>query len=416
MMMEPLALFIGRRFSKAKHRNKLISFISLSAMIGISIGVMVIIVGLSAINGFKHELEKRVLAVIPHAQLEGVDTYLSSWKDMRVTAVANPRVEAGAPYVTFIALLEKNTNFKLVQIRGIDPNAEATVSNIGNYVLDQGWQSLVPGNRSIVLGKGIADYLNVNIGDWFTALISSPDSEFKLRAPKRIRLQVSGILSLGGKVDHGLSLIPIKDAQTYLGMDDFVSGIALKLTEPLEAPNIVREVGKTLKEYVGLKNWTQEYGFLYRDIQMVRTIMHLVMILIIGVACFNIVSTLMMAVKDRATDVAVLRTMGAKDRLIRTIFIWHGLLSGLFGSIIGCFVGFVIASNLTEFICWIEIFTGQVLLSGDIYFIDFLPIEPHLTDMFLVSTTAIVLSLLATWYPAQRACKLHPVSVLNTRC
>ncbi|MCC4798888.1 lipoprotein transporter subunit LolE [Enterovibrio norvegicus] len=414
-MMEPLALFIGRRFSKAKRRNKLVSFISVSSMIGISVGVMVIIVGLSAMNGFERELEKRVLAVIPHAQLEGVDAPVASWRTMQETAIANPNVEAGAPYVTFTALLEKGANLKPVQIRGIDPKAEETVSNIHQYVLDNGWQRLQPGEQAIVLGKGIADALGVKVGDWVTALIPSPDPDLKLRAPKRIRLQVLGILSLGGQVDHGLSLIPIQDAQSYIGMGDAVTGVALKLSEPLEARHIVREVGKTLKEYVYLKNWTQEYGFLYRDIQMVRTIMYLVMVLVIGVACFNIVSTLMMAVKDRAADVAVLRTMGAKDGLIRSIFIWHGLLSGLFGSLIGSVMGCLIAFNLTSIVGWIESLTGQDFLSGDIYFVDFLPTEPHLMDVFLVSTTAVVLSLLATWYPAQRACKLHPASVLSAR-
>ncbi|MEZ8143523.1 lipoprotein-releasing ABC transporter permease subunit LolE [Enterovibrio sp. FF113] len=414
-MIEPLALFIGRRFSKAKRRNKLVSFISVSSMIGISVGVMVIIVGLSAMNGFERELNNRVLAVIPHAQLEGVNTPVNAWKEMQETAVANPRVVAGAPYVTLTALLEKGVNLKPVQLRGIDPSQEANVSSISDYVLGDGWASLTAGNNSVVLGKGIADALKVKKGDWLTALVPSPDPELKLRAPKRIRLQVSGILSLGGQVDHGLALIPIQDAQQYLGMGEAVSGVALKLSDPLDARSIVREVGQTLKEYVYLKNWTQEYGFLYRDIQMVRAIMYLVMVLVIGVACFNIVSTLMMAVKDRAADVAVLRTMGAKDGLIRSIFVWHGLLSGLFGSLIGSVAGCLIALNLTTIVGGIERLTGQDFLSGDIYFVDFLPTELHYSDVLMVSVTAVVLSLLATWYPAQRACKLQPASVLSAR-
>ncbi|WP_407332951.1 lipoprotein-releasing ABC transporter permease subunit LolE [Enterovibrio sp. 27052020O] len=414
-MIEPLALFIGRRFSKAKRRNKLVSFISVSSMMGISVGVMVIIIGLSAMNGFERELNNRVLSVIPHAQLEGVDTPVKAWKEMQDTAVANPRVVAGAPYVTLTALLEKGANLKPVQLRGIDSSQEANVSSIKDYVLGDGWSSLTPGSNSVVLGKGIADALDVKEGDWITALVPSPDPDLKLRAPKRIRLQVSGILSLGGQVDHGLALIPIQDAQEYLGMGEAVSGVALKLSDPLDARSIVREVGQTLKEYVYLKNWTQEYGFLYRDIQMVRVIMYLVMVLVIGVACFNIVSTLMMAVKDRAADVAVLRTMGAKDGLIRSIFIWHGLLSGLFGSLIGSVAGCLIALNLTTIVGGIERLTGQDFLSGDIYFVDFLPTELHFSDVLMVSTTAVVLSLLATWYPAQRACKLQPASVLSAR-
>ncbi|MBV7297061.1 lipoprotein-releasing ABC transporter permease subunit LolE [Enterovibrio paralichthyis] len=414
-MLEPLALFIGRRFSKAKRRNKLVSFISVSSMIGISVGVMVIIVGLSAMNGFERELENRVLSVIPHAQLQGVDAPVANWKGMQKTAEANPWVVAGAPYVIFTALLEKGANLKPVQVRGIDPSQEENVSRIHDYVQGDGWRSLKPGDHAVILGKGIADGLDVKVGDWVTALIPSPDPELKLRAPQRIRLKVSGILSLGGQVDHGLALIPLKDAQTYLDMGDAVSGVALKLKDPLNARNIVREVGRTLTEYVYLKNWTQEYGFLYRDIQMVRTIMYLVMVLVIGVACFNIVSTLMMAVKDRAADVAVLRTMGAKDGLIRAIFIWHGLLSGLFGSVIGSVAGCLLALNLTEIVGVIEKLTGKDFLSGDIYFVDFLPTQLQVTDVVVVSATAIILSLLATWYPAQRACKLQPAAVLSAR-
>ncbi|KXF81957.1 lipoprotein-releasing ABC transporter permease subunit LolE [Enterovibrio coralii] len=414
-MMHSLSLFIGRRFSKAKHRNKLVSFISMSSMIGISVGVMVIIIGLSAMNGFERELENRVLSVIPHAQLEGVEAPVSTWRDMQKTAEQNVNVVAGAPYVTFTGLLEKGANLKPVQIRGIDPDAEKRVSSISDYVLGDGWKTLEQGKSAVVLGKGIADALGVKVGDWLTVMVPSPDPELKLRAPKRIRLQVTGILSLGGQVDHGLALVPLADAQAYQNMGDAVSGVALKLKEPLNARAVVREVGYTLKEYVYLKNWTQEYGFLYRDIQMVRAIVYIVMVLVIGVACFNIVSTLMMAVKDRAGDIAVLRTMGAKDGLIRAIFVWHGLLSGLLGSVIGSIAGSFIALNLTEIVGVIEKLTGHQFLSGDIYFVDFLPTALHLSDVFMVSGTAIVLSLIATWYPSQRACKLQPAAVLSAK-
>ncbi|MDD1782857.1 lipoprotein-releasing ABC transporter permease subunit LolE [Enterovibrio sp. ZSDZ35] len=414
-MMHSLSLFIGRRFSKAKHRNKLVSFISMSSMMGISVGVMVIIIGLSAMNGFERELQNRVLSVIPHAQLAGVEAPIKTWREMQKTAEMNPNVVAGAPYVMFTGLLEKGANLKPVQIRGIDPVQEKKISSISDYVLGDGWKTLVPGKSAVVLGKGIADALGVKVGDWLTVMVPSPDPELKLRAPKRIRLQVTGILSLGGQVDHGLALIPIADAQAYQNMGDAVSGVALKLTDPLNARAVVREVGYTLKEYVYLNNWTQEYGFLYRDIQMVRAIMYIVMVLVIGVACFNIVSTLMMAVKDRAGDIAVLRTMGAKDRLIRSIFIWHGLLSGLLGSVLGSIAGCLVALNLTEIVGAIEKLTGHHFLSGDIYFVDFLPTQLHVSDVLMVSITAVVLSLLATWYPSQRACKLQPASVLSAK-
>lgn len=414
-MIQSLALFIGSRFSQAKQRNKLVSFISMSSMLGISVGVMVIIIGLSAMNGFERELKNRVLSVIPHGQLEGVDAPIQNWREMQNIANQNSNISGAAPYILFTGLLEKGSQLKPVQIRGIDRDQEMTVSDIYRYLPSADWANFKAGMHSIILGQGIADALNVKQGDMITALLPSSDPEMKLRAPKRIRLQVASIFNLGGQLDHGLALIPLADAQSYLNLDDQVTGVALRVRDPLNAADIVREVGLTLDEYVYLKNWTYEYGYLYRDIQMVRAIMYLVMVLVIGVACFNIVSTLMMAVKDRAADIAVLRTMGARDGLIRSIFIWHGLFSGILGSVLGSFFGCLFAMNLTHIIRGLEQFTGHHFLSSDIYFVDFLPTELVWSDVLLVSMTAIILSLIATWYPAQRACKLHPATVLSSK-
>lgn len=414
-MMRSLALFIGLRFSKAKQRNRLVSFISMSSMIGISVGVMVIIVGLSAMNGFERELKTRVLSVIAHGQLEGVDEPIETWRDIQAKAKAHPEVSGAAPYVLFTGLVEKGVKLKPVQIRGVDLEQEKTVSDLYRYMDAEKWHDFKADKNEIILGKGIAEALDAKVGDMITALLPSSDPEMKLRAPKRIRLKIAGIFNLGGQLDHGLALIPLTDAQSYLGIKDKVTGVALRVKEPLKVAETVREVGLALDEYVYLKNWTYEFGYLYRDIQMVRGIMYLVMVLVIGVACFNIVSTLMMAVKDRSADIAVLRTMGAKDSLVRAIFIWHGLISGLLGSLLGSLLGCFLAVNLTELIQLIEKISGNEFLSGDIYFVDFLPTQLLFSDVAIVSLTAIGLSLLATWYPAQRACKLQPAAVLSAK-
>ena len=414
-MSFPLSLFIGQRFSKGKKRNRFVSFISVSSMIGISVGVMVIIIGLSAMNGFENELNNRVLSVIPHAQLEGVNAPLISWKEMQEKAHLNPRVKATAPYVLFTGLLERGAKIQPVQFRGIDTKAESKLSTIEKYVLDEGWSALKPGQHAVILGKGIADALGVKTGDVLTALLPPSNPTLKLMALTRIRLNVVGILNLAGQMDHVLALIPLEDAQDYLKIDNGVSGLALTFYSPLEAASIVREVGMTLKEHVYLKNWTQEYGYLHRDIQMVRMIVYIVMVLVIGVACFNIVSTLMMAVKDRAADIAVLRTMGAKDSLIRSIFIWNGLLSGISGGLIGSVAGGVISLYLTDLVQFLEGVTGDKFISGDVYFVDFLPTQVYWSDIFVVSMTALLLSLLATWYPSKRACQLQPAFVLSAR-
>lgn len=414
-MFTSLSLVIGRRFSLAKQRNKMVSFISLSSIIGIAVGVAVIIVGLSAMNGFERELQNRVLSVIAHGEFEGVQQPIANWSSLVKQAVQHPKVEAAAPYVKLTALAEKGAQLKAIEVRGIDPQMERAVSRLSQFVSSDAWQGFVAGQQQVILGKGVADKLGAAVGDYVTLMIPSANESAKVQAPKRVRVKVSGLLELNGQIDHSLALVPLADAQAYAKLGERVTGVAIKVSEVLNATQIVREVGNTLDQYVYLRSWQQKFGFLYRDIQLVRTIMYLVMVLVIGVASFNIVSTLMMAVKDRAAEIAILRTMGATDGLVKRIFVWQGVFSGVLGSVIGGVLGVLIAWNLTALIKGLELLVGHQFLSGDIYFVDFLPSQVNLSDVVLVSSTAIVLSLLATWYPASRASQLNPASVLSAK-
>ncbi|MBY8148132.1 lipoprotein-releasing ABC transporter permease subunit LolE [Vibrio fluvialis] len=414
-MLASLSLFIGGRFSRAKQRNKMVSFISLSSTIGIAVGVAVIIIGLSAMNGFERELQNRVLSVIPHGEFEGVRGPIQNWQSMVKQATKNPQVLAAAPYVKFTALAEKGTQLKAIEVRGVDPAMEQAVSRLSQFVTNNAWSTFVPGEQQVILGKGVADQLGAKVGDYVTLMIPTADGSSRVQAPRRIRVQISGLLALNGQIDHSMALLPLADAQQYARLDQGVSGVSIKVADVLSANQIVRSVGNTLNEYVYLRSWQQKFGFLYRDIQMVRTIMYLVMVLVIGVASFNIVSTLMMAVKDRAGEIAILRTMGATDGLVKRIFVWQGVFSGVLGSIVGSVFGVVVAFNLTPLVKGLETLIGHHFLSGDIYFVDFLPSQVESGDVLLVSGTAIVLSLLATWYPAARASKLNPASVLSSK-
>ena len=405
----PLSLLIGLRFSRGRRRGGMVSLISVISTIGIALGVAVLIVGLSAMNGFERELNNRILAVVPHGEIEAVDQPWTNWQEALDNVQKVPGIAAAAPYINFTGLVESGANLRAIQVKGVNPQQEQRLSALPSFVQGDAWRNFKAGEQQIIIGKGVADALKVKQGDWVSIMIPNSNPEHKLMQPKRVRLHIAGILQLSGQLDHSFAMIPLADAQQYLDMGSSVSGIALKMTDVFNANKLVRDAGEVTNSYVYIKSWIGTY----RDIQMIRAIMYLAMVLVIGVACFNIVSTLVMAVKDKSGDIAVLRTLGAKDGLIRAIFVWYGLLAGLFGSLCGVIIGVVVSLQLTPIIEWIEKLIGHQFLSSDIYFIDFLPSELHWLDVFYVLVTALLLSLLASWYPARRASNIDPARVLS---
>ena len=412
-MASPLSLLIGLRFSRGRRRGGMVSLISVISTVGIALGVAVLIVGLSAMNGFERELNNRILAVVPHGEIEAVNQPWNNWQEALDKVQKVPGIVAAAPYINFTGLVESGANLRALQVKGVDPQQEQRLSALPSFVQGDAWNNFKAGEQQIIIGKGVADALKVKQGDWVSIMIPNSNPEHKLMQPKRVRLHVAGILQLSGQLDHSFAMIPLADAQQYLDMGSSVSGIALKMTDVFNANKLVRDAGEVTNSYVYIKSWIGTYGYMYRDIQMIRAIMYLAMVLVIGVACFNIVSTLVMAVKDKSGDIAVLRTLGAKDGLIRAIFVWYGLLAGLFGSLCGVIIGVVVSLQLTPIIEWIEKLIGHQFLSSDIYFIDFLPSELHWLDVFYVLVTALLLSLLASWYPARRASNIDPARVLS---
>ncbi|KFC82307.1 lipoprotein-releasing ABC transporter permease subunit LolE [Buttiauxella agrestis] len=412
-MASPLSLLIGLRFSRGRRRSGMVSLISVISTLGIALGVAVLIVGLSAMNGFERELNNRILAVVPHGEIEPVNQPFHDWSGVLQRVEKVKGIAAAAPYINFTGLVESGPNLRAIQVKGVDPAQEVRLSALPQYVQNNAWQNFKAGQQQIIIGKGVADALKVKQGDWISIMIPNSDGGTKLLQPKRVRLQVEGILALSGQLDHSFAMVPMADAQSYLDMGDSVTGIAIKVHDVFNANQLVRDAGEVTNAYVYIKSWIGTYGYMYRDIQMIRAIMYLAMVLVIGVACFNIVSTLVMAVKDKSSDIAVLRTLGAKDGLIRAIFVWYGLLAGLFGSVSGVIVGVLASWQLTNIIRVIEKLIGHQFLSGDIYFIDFLPSELHWLDVFYVLITALLLSLLASWYPARRASNIDPARVLS---
>ncbi|KGQ71047.1 hypothetical protein OA57_02080 [Chelonobacter oris] len=410
---------IAWRYQRGKQKNRLVSLISAFSTIGIALGVAVLIIGLSAMNGFERELRQRVLAVVPNIEIsaypnENRQNDIQDWQDLAQRLNSQPIIKGIAPYVGFTALVENGSRLKVVQLRGVDRALQDKVSAIGQFVQDNRWADFNP-QSGLILGAGIARDLDVKVGDSVSLLLSQAGDNVASAQPKRFRLDVSGILRLDGQLDHSFALLPIGTAREYLGLSaDQASGIEIALRDPFQVDRMDYGSLADYPQQLTATSWLGKFGYMYRDIQMIRSVMYIAMVLVIGVACFNIVSTLIMAVKDKQGDIAVMRTLGADNRFIRRIFIGYGLLSGMKGCLIGIVVGVLLALNLTGIIKGIESLLQTQLLSDGIYFVDFLPSELHWGDVGLVLFSALLLSLLASLYPAARAAKLQPAAVLSS--
>ena len=410
--------FISWRYQRGKQKNPLVALIAKFSAIGIALGVAVLIVGLSAMNGFERELNQRILAVVPHAEIlsapNATDPTIHHWQNLEKRLQQNAQIKGISPFVSFTALVENGSKLKVVQVKGIEKQAEDRVSSLGNFVQEQGWDKFGK-EGGLVLGSGIARELDVKAGDWVTLLISQQNGDEQLAQPTRERVQVTAILRLDGQLDYSYALLPLVQAQEFLTYKpDQITGIELKLDDPFSVKNLDLSMLNDYPQMLYIQNWIGKFGYMYRDIQLIRTVMYIAMVLVIGVACFNIVSTLIMAVKDKQGDIAIMRTLGANNAFIKRIFIWYGLQAGMKGCLIGIVLGIILALNLTTFIQGIEWVIGKKLLSGDVYFVDFLPSELHWLDVLMVLVAALVLSLIASLYPASRAAKLQPAQVLSS--
>ena len=409
--------FISWRYQRGKQKNPLVALISKFSAIGIALGVAVLIVGLSAMNGFERELNSRILAVVPHTEItvnrQGNEATLNHWQKLADRLKTNKKITALSPFVSFTALVENGNKLKVVQVKGVDKQAEDQVSSLGKFVEGNGWQKFAE-EGGLVLGSGIAKELDVKAGDWVSLLISQPNGEDQMAQPNRERVQVTAILRLDGQLDHSYALLALPQAQELMEYrEDQITGVELKVDDPFKVQDMDYSMLNDYPQLLYIQNWVAKFGYMYRDIQLIRTVMYIAMVLVIGVACFNIVSTLIMAVKDKQGDIAIMRTLGANNGFIKQIFIWYGLLAGMKGCLIGIVLGVVLALNLTPIIQGIETLLGKKLLSDGIYFVDFLPSELHWFDVVLVLVAALVLSLLASLYPASRAAKLQPAQVLS---
>ncbi|MEL0658439.1 lipoprotein-releasing ABC transporter permease subunit LolE [Psychromonas arctica] len=410
-MFRPLSLFVGLRYSKAKHKNKFVSFISMASIFGIVLGVAVLIVGLSTMNGFENALRDKLLSVIPHAELEVVKGDFEDETNILAQVRAHPGVTGASPYIVMNALLQNNIKMKALQMRAITPETETQVTAIEKYIKQGGWELLSTTDSSIILGEPVAKQLGLSVGEHVTLLLPQISSD-KLRAPRKFMFTLTGTFKMGGQVDSTLGFIHINKAKEMLNLNH-ATGIAFKVDDVLQAQVLSREVAYSIPVYMYIKSWITSQGYLYQDIQMVKSLMYVILLLVVAVACFNIVSTLVMAVNEKRGDIAILKTMGADKWSLRAIFIVQGAFNGLVGCIFGALLGVYLAINLSSIFSTFEELLGRKLLSGDIYFIDYLPSQLDYKQVFIIAGVAFVMSVVATIYPAWTASNIEPAKELG---
>ncbi|QIR14737.1 lipoprotein-releasing ABC transporter permease subunit LolE [Shewanella aestuarii] len=413
-MSKWLPLLIGWRFYRARQSNGFIGFISFASTAGIALGVAVLIIVLSAMNGFEKELQNRLLGVISHGELVGVNEPIQDWQAIANSAQNIPNITGVAPFIRLQGLVQKPGGFQGIVVNGIDVQHEPNVSSIAQYMNEASWRSLQGVDNHIVLGRSLLNKLQLEVGDTLAMYTPAADNS-RLSAAKSHRFVVSGVYDLGGEIESTQAYVPIGYLSELLDLGTGVSGLRIQVDNVFSAPQIIRDLGYAQSEYLYLNDWTRSQGHLYQDIQLVRMVMYLVLALVIAVACFNIVSTLVMAVRDKASEIAILMTMGLKRSAVMAIFVMQGGLNGLLGCSLGGIIGVVVAVNLSAIAKGVESIFGVHFLDSDIYFIDFLPSQLQQNDVIFVVSLGLVMSLIATLYPAWKATKIAPAAALAGR-
>jgi lipoprotein-releasing system permease protein len=386
-------------------------------MAGIALGVAALIVVLSVMNGFQTQVRDRMLSVLPHIELYvprmAPEEVLSHWRELADEARRNKEVKGAAPFVAAQGMIVRGEALSGVQVRGIDPKLESAVSDVAGQMTQGALAALTPGSFNVVLGNQLAMTLDVHVGD--TVMVLAPQGSISPAGftPRMRQFTVSGIFSSGYyEYDASLAFINFEDAARVF-RDNGASGVRLRIADMQQAPQVARQLMQALPPYVQAMDWTQNNRTWFAAVQTEKRMMFLILALIVAVAAFNLLSSLVMAVKDKRSDIAILRTLGASSQAIARIFLVQGSLIGVVGTLLGVGLGTLLAFNIDVIVPFIERLFGVQFLPQQIYFISELPSNPQLTDIAVVAATSLVLSLLATIYPSWRASKLQPAQVLR---
>jgi len=412
--LQPYELFIGLRYTRAKRRNHFISFISLISMLGMGLGVMALIVVMSVMNGFQKEIRDRMLGASPHLEVVADGGRMDDWQGVLDKVAANPQVKAVAPYVSGQGMLSFGQSVQGVMVRGIDPARETAITDLSGNIKAGTLDDLRSTEFGIVLGTDLARALGVRVGE--KVMLIAPQGSITPAGmmPRLKQFRVVGLFEIGmAPYDNSLALININDAQKLFQLGDAVTGISSKLRNIDAAPAVAAELQHQLPPYLYANDWTHQNSNYFKAVQMEKKMMFIILFLIVAVAAFNIVSTLVMAVTDKQADIAILRTLGAKPSSIMKIFIVQGVVIGVIGTLLGSISGVALALNLDVVVPFIEHLFGVQFLAKDVYYISELPSDLRMHEVLVVSGMSFLISLLATLYPSYRASKTQPAEALR---
>ena len=409
-MFKPISLYIGLRYTRARRSNHFISFIALVSMIGLTLGVAVLITVLSVMNGFDRELKNRVLGMVPQATVSSTQI-LTDWPELAKKIDQHEHVTGVAPFTQLQGMLTAQGQVAGIMVSGIEPSYEKKVSIIQNHMVEGSIDSLKKGEFGIVLGKQMTDALGLRLNDNVTLILPEATPSPAGVVPRFKRFKVVGIFSIGAEVDSMIGYIALNDASTLLRLPDGAQGVRMKLDDIFRAPQMADDVVKDLPGNFYASNWTYTHGNLFSAIQMEKAMVSLLLFLIVLVAAFNIVSSLVMVVTDKKSDIAILRTLGASPTTITKIFMVQGTVIGVVGTLAGAALGIVFATTISSLIGWLNSSFGLHLF--DAYFINYLPSYLRWQDVVLIVGLSLLLSFLATIYPAMRAAKVQPAEALR---
>jgi lipoprotein-releasing system permease protein len=412
--LKSLAFFIGLRYTRAKRSNNFVSFISLASMLGIALGITALITVMSVMNGFQKEVRARILGMVSHIQIVGFEDRLKDWQSLIEETKSQPDVVGVAPFVIGQGLLAIGQSVRGVAIRGIDPATEDQVSDMTKQMKVGKLTALQPGEWGMVLGSDLARVLGVNVGAKVQLITPQGSITPAGMVPRLRSFTITGIFSSGHyEYDMNFAYIHLRDAQVLFRLDENVSGLRVKVTNVNDARTIARKLQKNLKVDGYVQDWTQQNATYFRAVEIEKRMMFIILTLIIAVAAFNLVSTLVMVVRDKHPDIAILRTLGASPNMIMQVFVVQGAVIGVIGTLIGVVGGILLALNVGTIVSTVESLFGFRVLSPEVYFLSSLPSDLKWADVWVTAAISLVLALLATLYPSYSASKVNPAEALR---